>query len=91
MSNECNEINGRLRVVEQEEIKHECQIGELIAQGTVILKRLDEQDANDATTKEELLKKIGESSSKFNDAMWAVAMLLIGGLLGGFVYALLLK
>jgi hypothetical protein len=60
-------------------------------QGDFILKRLDEQDANDATTKEELLKKIGESSSKFNDAMWAVAMLLIGGLLGGFVYALLLK
>jgi hypothetical protein len=72
-------------------IRHECEISALKVQGDFILKRLDEQDANDATTKEELLKKIGESSSKFNDAMWAVAMLLIGGLLGGFVYALLLK
>ena len=72
-------------------IRHECEIGELKEQSEFILKRLDEQDANDVTIKNELLKKIGESSSKFNDAMWAIAMLLIGGLLGGFVYALLLK
>ena len=72
-------------------IRHECEIGELKEQNEFILKRLDEQDANDITIKDELLKKIGESSSKFNDAMWAIAMLLIGGLLGGFVYALLLK
>jgi hypothetical protein len=72
-------------------IRHECAIGELREQGEFILKRLDEQDENDVKIEDNLLKKIGESSSKFNDAMWAVAMLLIGGLLGGFVYALLLK
>lgn len=86
-----DEMEQRLRNVEGEEIKHECQIGELIAQGTEILERLDEQDANDVAIKDELLKKIDESKSKFSDAMWAIAMLLIGGLLGGFVYALLLR
>jgi hypothetical protein len=86
-----DELEERLRDVEGEEIKHECQIGELIGQGKVILGRLDEQDANDTVIKDELLKKIGESRSKFNDAMWAIAMLIIGELVAGFVYALILK
>jgi hypothetical protein len=72
-------------------IRHECEIGELREQGGIILKRLDEQDANDVTIEDELLKKIGESSSKFNDAMWAIAMLLIGALSGGFIYVLISK
>jgi hypothetical protein len=72
-------------------IRHECEIGELREQGDFILKRLDEQDANDVKIEDELLKKIGENSSKFSAAMWAVAMLLIGGLLSGFIYVLILK
>ena len=72
-------------------IRHECEIGALKEQGDVILKRLDEQDAADIVIKDELLKKIEESKSKFNDAMWAIAMLLIGGLLGIAGYALILK
>ena len=72
-------------------IRHECEIGELKEQNDFILKRLDEQDANDVVIKNELLQKIGENSSKFSAAMWAIAMLLIGGLLGGFVYVLILK
>ena len=86
-----DELEQRLRVIEGEEIKHECKIGELTEQGEFILKRLDEQDENDVIIKDELLKKIGENSSKFSDAMWAIAMLLIGGLLGGFVYVLIFK
>ena len=72
-------------------IRHECEIDALKTQGDVILKRLDEQDAADIVIKDELLKKIEESKSKFNDAMWAIAMLLIGGLLGIAGYALVLK
>jgi len=72
-------------------IRHECEIGELREQNEFILKRLDEQDAADIVIKDELLKKIEESKSKFNDAMWAIAMLLIGGLLGIAGYALILK
>ncbi len=86
-----DELEQRLRVIEGEEIKHECKIGELTEQGEFILKRLDEQDENDVIIKDELLKKIGENSSKFSDAMWAIAMLLIGGLLGGFVSVLIFK
>ena len=86
-----DELEQRLRVIEGEEIKHECKIGELTEQGEFILKRLEEQDENDVIIKDELLKKIGENSSKFSDAMWAIAMLLIGGLLGGFVYVLIFK
>ena len=72
-------------------IRHECEIGELKEQNDFILKRLDEQDAADIVIKDELLKKIEDSKSKFNDAMWAIAMLLIGGLLGIAGYALVLK
>ena len=72
-------------------IRHECEIGELKEQTCFILKRLDEQDANDVTIKDELLKKIDESKSKFGEAAWAIALLLIGGLLSGFVYALIIK
>ena len=86
-----DELEERLRVIEGEEIKHDCKIGELTEQGRTILKRLDEQDANDVTIEDELLKKIGENSSKFHDAMWAIALLLIGGLLSGFVYVLILR
>jgi hypothetical protein len=52
---------------------------------------LDKQDANDVVIRDELLKKIDENKSKFNDAMWAIAMLIIGGLVAGFVYALILR
>jgi len=52
---------------------------------------LDKQDANDVVIRDELLKKIDENKSKFNDAMWAIAMLVIGGLMAGFVYALILR
>ena len=72
-------------------IRHECEIGELKEQNEFILKRLDEQDANDVTIKDELLKKIGESSSKFNDAMWAIVMLILGATVGGLIYALIFK
>jgi len=72
-------------------IRHECEIGELRAQGDMILKKLDEQDANDIVIENELEKKIEEGRSKFNDAAWAIALLLIGGLLSGFIYALILK
>ena len=72
-------------------IRHECEIHDLREQNCFILKRLDEQDENDVIIKDELLKKIGENSSKFSDAMWAIAMLLIGGLLGGFMYVLIFK
>ena len=72
-------------------IRHECEIGALKEQGEFILKRLDEQDANDVTIKDELLKKIGESSSKFNDAMWAIVMLILGATVGGLIYALIFK
>ena len=72
-------------------IKHECEIGELRKQGDFILKRLDEQDANDVKIKDELIKKIDESKSKFGDAMWAIALLVIGGLISGFIYAIILK
>ena len=47
-------------------IRHECEIGALKEQGEFILKRLDEQDENDIKIKDELLKKIGESSSIAN-------------------------
>ena len=86
-----DELEERLRVIEGEEIKHECKIGELTEQGKTILKRLDEQDENDVAIKDELLKKIGENSSKFNDAMWAIAMLLLGTFAGGFIYAFIFK
>jgi hypothetical protein len=72
-------------------IRHDCEIDQLGDQSEKILKRLDEQDANDIVIKDELLKKIEESRSKFNDAMWAIAMLIIGGLVAGFVYALILR
>ena len=44
-------------------IRHECAIGELREQGEFILKRLDEQDANDVETKDELVQKIEEIRS----------------------------
>jgi hypothetical protein len=85
------ELEPRIRNLEEQSIKHECIINEQVAQGAQILKRLDEQDANDVTIKDELIKKIDENRSKFNDALWAIAMLLIGGLLGIAGYALILR
>jgi hypothetical protein len=70
-------------------IRHECAIGELREQGEVILKRLDEQDANDVAIRDELIKKIEDNKSKFGDAMWAIAMLLLGGFVSGFIFAIL--
>ena len=72
-------------------IRHECEIGELKEQNEFILKRLDEQDKNDVVIRDQLIKKIEDNKSKFGDAMWAVALLLIGGLLSGFIYVLILK
>jgi hypothetical protein len=72
-------------------VRHECEIGELKEQSCFILKRLDEQDAKDVAIKDELIKKIEESKSKFNDAMWAIALLIISATIGGFIYALIFK
>ena len=41
--------------------RHECEIGELREQNEFILKRLDEQDANDVVIKDELIEKIEEN------------------------------
>ena len=70
-------------------IRHECEIGELKEQNEFILKRLDEQDANDVVIKNELIEKIEENKSKSDDARNAVIMLLLGGFVSGFIFALL--
>jgi len=70
-------------------IRHECEIGELKEQNEFILKRLDEQDANDVVIKDELIEKIEENKSKSDDARNAVIMLLLGGFVSGFIFALL--
>ena len=58
-------------------------------QNEFILKRLDEQDANDVVIKDELIEKIEENKSKSDDARNAVIMLLLGGFVSGFIFALL--
>ena len=70
-------------------IRHECEIGELREQSEFILKRLDEQDKNDVVIKDELIEKIEENKSKSDDARDAVIMLLLGGFVSGFIFALL--
>ena len=70
-------------------IRHECEIGELREQNEFILKRLDEQDKNDVVIKDELIEKIEENKSKSDDARNAVIMLLLGGFVSGFIFALL--
>ena len=70
-------------------IRHECEIGELKEQNEFILKRLDEQDANDVVIKDELIEKIEENKSNSDDARNAVIMLLLGGFVSGFIFALL--
>ena len=70
-------------------IRHECEIGELKEQNEFILKRLDEQDASDIVIKDELIEKIEENKSKSDDARNAVIMLLLGGFVSGFIFALL--
>ena len=70
-------------------IRHECEIGELKEQNEFILKRLDEQDKNDVVIKDELIEKIEENKSKSDDARNAVIMLLLGGFVSGFIFALL--
>ena len=70
-------------------IRHECEIGELKEQNEFILKRLDEQDANDVVIKDELIEKIEENKSKSDDARNAVIILLLGGFVSGFIFALL--
>jgi hypothetical protein len=62
-------------------IRHECAIGELREQGEFILKRLDEQDANDVKTKDELVQKIGEIQSYNANHLNAILGSIVVGLL----------
>ena len=61
-------------------IRHECAIGELREQGEFILKRLDEQDANDVKTKDELVQKIGEIRSYNADHLNTILGAIVVGL-----------
>ena len=61
-------------------IRHECAIGELREQGEFILKRLDEQDANDVETKDELVQKIEEIRSYNADHLNTILGAIVVGL-----------
>ena len=61
-------------------IRHECAISELREQGEVILKRLDEQDANDVKTKDELVQKIEEIRSYNADHLNTILGAIVVGL-----------
>ena len=63
-------------------IRHECAIGELREQGEFILKRLDEQDANDVETKDELVQKIGEMRTYNSEHLTAILGSIVVGLIG---------
>jgi len=80
--------------------KHDVLLEVLSEQSKVILERLDQQDTTQEAVQQSVLAKFDEfkkaifqkledQKSKYSDAQWAIAMLLLGGFVSGFIFAIL--
>ena len=81
-------------------IKHDVMLEVLSEQNKTILRRLDQQDTTQEAFQQSVLAKFDEfkkaifqkledQKSKYSDAQWAIAMLLLGGFVSGFIFAIL--
>jgi hypothetical protein len=80
--------------------KHDVMLEVLSEQNKTILRRLDQQDTTQEAFQQSVLAKFDEfkkaifqkledQKSKYSDAQWAIAMLLLGGFVSGFIFAIL--